>query len=367
MALINLPVWSNDVSPAPLEALVQSAFGWHHETAGRLTGSAQYLQRRWMNQSSPELLAITRRFVKAVLGRDSATLISLFSNSDHMRYVGSAENEIWGGVNFREGYARHNLEIPDNTHREVLVEAFEIGEFGWALYCAEIQFLPVEQPFFFRITLVFALESGLWKISQAHVSTVTPNLEIMGIEHNALDALIEAAESDFHPDGHEDTATVMFTDVADSSAIAASLGDRIWASAIQRHLDAVSATIADNGGNLVKSLGDGTMSTFASARSAMNAAIEIQTLMANADHEPKLRLRIGIHTGDVIQAKGDFFGTVVNKAARIAGAAQPGEIRLSQATQIMVGESVGFTFSDAVTVTLKGLEGAHLIYRLEAG
>jgi class 3 adenylate cyclase len=315
---------------------------------------------------SPELLAITRRLIKAILAKDSATLISLFSASQYMRYVGSAENEIWGGVKFGESYAQHNLEVPDNSYKEVLSEAFEAGDFGWALFCTEIEFSPVERPFLFRMSLVFALESGLWKITQAHISSAVSNMEIMGIEHSAFEALIKAAEGDFQADGQEDTATVMFTDIANSSVIADALGNRVWASTIQRHLEIVTGAITDKGGTLVKSLGDGTMSTFESARSAMTAAIAIQSLMANAAQEPKLRVRIGVHTGDVIQSKGDFFGTVVNKAARIAAAAQPEDIRVSQATQIMVGDAAGFAFSDPATVPLKGLEGEHLIYRLQS-
>ena len=113
------------------------------------------------------------------------------------------------------------------------------------------------------------------------------------------------------------------------------------------------------------SLGDGTMSTFSSTRAAMTAANSIQEQISSQQDEPKLQVRIGINTGDVVQAGDDFFGTVVNKAARIAGIAGAGEIRISDATRIMVGGASEFQFSDPANVALKGLEGDHQLYRLD--
>ena len=157
----------------------------------------------------------------------------------------------------------------------------------------------------------------------------------------------------------------MFTDIANSSAIAAATGDTIWIKAIHSHLEILTYIIAENGGTLVKSLGDGTMSTFSSTRAAMTAANSIQEQISSQQDEPKLQVRIGINTGDVVQAGDDFFGTVVNKAARIAGIAGAGEIRISDATRIMVGGASEFQFSDPANVALKGLEGDHQIYRLD--
>ena len=80
---------------------------------------------------------------------------------------------------------------------------------------------------------------------------------------------------------------------------------------------------------------------------------------------PAIALRIGIHTGKVVQTKDDFFGTVVNKAARIAALAAPGEIQVSDATRKMVGETRDYRFANTTSVQLQGLEGEHLIHRLD--
>jgi class 3 adenylate cyclase len=111
-------------------------------------------------------------------------------------------------------------------------------------------------------------------------------------------------------------------------------------------------------------MGDGTMSSFPSARRALSAAQEIQRAMAAAGDEPRLALRIGLHTGEVVQAQDDFFGSVVNKAARIAASAGEGDIRLSDVTRAMIGAAPEFDFDGPETVLLKGLDGEHRLYRL---
>jgi class 3 adenylate cyclase len=88
------------------------------------------------------------------------------------------------------------------------------------------------------------------------------------------------------------------------------------------------------------------------------------TAIAESAGEPRLQIRIGLHTGDLVEQEGDVFGTVVNKAARVASSAAPSEIRLSEATRIMVGTGE-FGFSDKASVARKGLEGEHVIHKLD--
>jgi class 3 adenylate cyclase len=76
-------------------------------------------------------------------------------------------------------------------------------------------------------------------------------------------------------------------------------------------------------------------------------------------------LRIGIHTGSVVQTSDDFFGTVVNKAARIAALAAPGEIQVSDATRKMVGDTQDYRLANTRSVQLEGFEGEHIIHRLK--
>ena len=314
---------------------------------------------------SPEIVAVIRRFNDAMRRKDGPALTNMMSTSDHLLYQGSAEGETWSGPLLRKGFADHAREIPDFDWEEISTTAFENGETGWAHCLANLRFHSNGKLVPCRFTFVLVIEEGMWRMIQVHGSNNFPNVEKMGIEHSALDDLIRAAREGFTLDQREGIATVMFTDIVKSSALAAAVGDRLWTATVSRHLALVEKAITDAGGQLVKSLGDGTMSAFPSARAAMTAARAVQRLNAEAGAEPPLTLRIGLHSGDVIQTKEDFFGSVVNKAARIAAAAAPGEIRVSDASRLMAGDSDGFQFEDPLDAVLAGFEGRHMLLRLD--
>ena len=316
-------------------------------------------------KASPELEAIARRSFRAIERRDSASLHNLVSGADAVSFVGTADSEVWRGPAVRDGLGEHFGEVPEFSVRDFHVEAWEAGDAGWSFYDWTLVRPGRSETARLRVTLVFAMEDGAWKIVHRHASVPSPNVAVHGGDHHVLNDLLKAVRTmDPQVDG-SGSASVMFTDIADSSAIAETIGDARWTRTMQAHVALLRQAIESRGGTLIKSLGDGSMSTFASAGQAMQAALDIQASMAAQDEEPRLQLRIGLHTGDVVQADGDFFGTVVNKAARIAALARPGDIRVSEATRIMVGGAAGFTFSDAARVVLKGLAGEHLIYRLE--
>lgn len=317
-----------------------------------------------MIKDSPELAAVASRWVVAIQNKDRKALTNLFSATEHVRYVGTAREELWTGAVLRDGYADHVEEVPNFETRNSDVEAFECGNVGWASWIGEFWFDGVESESVTRFTWVFVLEDGAWKIAHVHVSNPTSNIENMGVDHSALNELVLAAKKDYKPVGGEGTATVMFTDIVGSSPIANAVGDRVWASTINSHFETVSQAIEDNDGYVVKTLGDGTMSTFSSARAAVTAAKAVQKLVTEAEREPRLEIRVGIHTGDVIKADGDYFGNVVNKAARIAAAANPGQILVSDVTRGMVESGGGFVFESAISVMLRGIEGNHSISTL---
>ena len=317
-----------------------------------------------MIRPSQEVLAVVRRWNQAVHRKDGDTLTNMLSRSEHLRYQGSAEGESWSGQLFRQGFGDHVREIPDYEWEEHELEAFECGDVAWSHCLATLTFPNTGTSSLHRFTFVLHLEDGNWRMVQLHVSNPLPNMDKMGADHHALDALIEAAQAADVMQGQSGVATVMFTDIVGSSVIAETLGDVAWSRCVGEHIEAVKACVEANGGRMIKSLGDGTMSSFPSARAALLAAIALQQAVAGATTEPQLRIRIGLHTGDLIEQDGDMFGTVVNKAARIAALAAPGDIRVSDATKIMVGGS-DFKFTDIATTPLKGLEGEHVIHRLE--
>jgi class 3 adenylate cyclase len=314
---------------------------------------------------SPELIAVVQRWNDAVRTKDRAVLSNMLSGSEHLRYQGSAEGESWSGALFRKGFPDHVAEIPEFDWDEHSLEAFECGAVGWAHCIATLRFASNQKAMLHRFTFVLHLEDGVWKMIQFHVSNPIPNMEKLGIEHMALDALVLAARDGFRQDQSEGMASVMFTDIVNSSAIAEMLGDRVWTEAVRKHLDLTRDTIEGQGGQLVKSLGDGTMSSFSSARAALLAATELQQRNGAQQDEPRLRIRIGIHSGDVIQTDDDFFGTVVNKAARVAASATPDEICVSDATRLLAGGEEDLSFGASRSVFLKGLPGEHTTFALK--
>tara|TARA_R110002072_G_scaffold193_5_gene1345 strand:+ start:1087 stop:2049 length:963 start_codon:yes stop_codon:yes gene_type:complete len=317
-----------------------------------------------LTKPSPELAAIAARWIKGMVSQNGETLVNMLTQEEALLFCGTADKEVYRGDFFRDNYAAHVNEIPIGQLENVEIDAFESGDMGWAFWHGHISFPNIDQAPTARVTLIFALEQGIWKVQHIHNSFPVSNIEAWGYEHSAFDDLLRAVATADPQVGKTGIAAVMFTDIVDSSKLADILGDARWTDRVQLHMQSLGDEIARADGRLIKTLGDGTMSTFPSARSAMFAAQAIQRNLAEDLSEPRLSVRIGIHTGDVVEAGDDFFGTVVNKAARIANVTGPGEIRVSDATRIMVGGASEFTFEDAARVKLKGLPDDHTIYRL---
>ena len=106
--------------------------------------------------------------------------------------------------------------------------------------------------------------------------------------------------------------------------------------------------IAEHDGALVKDTGDGAFAAFASARSAVLAAVDLQRRLADArwpDDVP-LRVRIGIHTGPGMPGDGDYHGRAVNRCARVMGAAHGGQVLVTEETAAEVAEVDGIALAD---------------------
>ena len=320
-----------------------------------------------MLQPSPELLAVSRRFHQAILAGNTEILADFFSSADEMRFIGTAENEYWNGTVVRDGIGAFFSEVPDiYAAEEIEAEAFDNGNTGWSSFVYRIHFAGLPEPSVQRTTLVFVLDGAGWKIIHRHGSAPVPNAVHMGSEQTAIQRLVDAARTEgLSLDQKEGLASVLFTDVQASTELAAALGDQRWSSLINEHFADMEKIVTGHRGQFVKSLGDGTLSSFPSAQQALRAAAAMQKSVAAAPTDPRLGLRIGIHTGDVVQARGDFFGSVVNKAARIASAATAGKIMVSDATRAMVASASDFTFVETISASFKGFEGQHLIHQLD--
>jgi len=136
---------------------------------------------------------------------------------------------------------------------------------------------------------------------------------------------------------------------------------------LREHNAIVREQLAAHDGFEVKSEGDGFMLAFQSARKALQCAIETQKVFAkraeSSDHP--IRVRIGLHTGEVIKEGDDFFGKHVNMAARIAGQASGGEILVSSLLKELTASGGDIAFGEGREVELKGLSGTQHVYAVE--
>ena len=127
------------------------------------------------------------------------------------------------------------------------------------------------------------------------------------------------------------TTTIVFTDVVGSTELRARLGEAAADRLFIEHRRRLGTVIARHGGRLVKYLGDGVMASFAAASTAVNAAIAIQTDVAEQGHG--LAVRVGVAVGDVTRDGDDYFGLPVVAAARLEAAANGGQILITEGVE----------------------------------
>jgi class 3 adenylate cyclase len=219
----------------------------------------------------------------------------------------------------------------------------------------------------FRFTVIFHLERGAWKVVHIHRSIAARNEEAWGmIIPTTLDVMTTAVRRE-RPDvtraaAPNGTVTILFTDIESSTRLAEELGDQQWMAVLRRHNAVVRAQVQQHRGYEVKSEGDGFMLAFSSANDGLRCAIGIQHALAGEDCGVPLRVRIGLHTGEAIRERDDFFGKVVILAARIAAEARGTEILVSSLVRELT-ESVGeFRFDRTADAELKGLSGVHRLH-----
>lgn len=153
------------------------------------------------------------------------------------------------------------------------------------------------------------------------------------------------------------TATFVFTDLADSTAIAARLGPAEAEELRQTHFRLLRGAAASSGGTEVKNLGDGLMLSYSSPSRALAGAVGMQQAVEHHNRgggEP-LAVRVGLSTGEATEEDGDYFGDAVVVAARLCAAAEPGRILASDLVRLMVGSHAAQTFGEVHLFDLKGL------------
>ena len=184
------------------------------------------------------------------------------------------------------------------------------------------------------------------------------------IEEILPSALADAPSLARHSD-QRGTVTILFTDIEGSTALAQRIGDKAYHALLAEHNRILREQVAGQGGHEVKSLGDGFMVAFASTARALSCAVDIQKVFAehNETADEPIRVRIGLNAGESIEEAGDYFGTAVTLAARVADRAQGGQILVSELVRNLVGSLAGVEFRDAGRKQLKGI-GRRRVYEV---
>jgi predicted ATPase/class 3 adenylate cyclase len=166
------------------------------------------------------------------------------------------------------------------------------------------------------------------------------------------------------------TVTLLFTDIEGSTRLWEAEPEQM-AVALRRHDEIMRSSIEQAGGYVFKTVGDAFCAAFGTAQSAVGAVLASQqALCAQAWPTSRpVRVRMGLHTGACEEREGDYFGPVVNRAARLEAAAHGGQVLISGVTADLLADALppGVSLRDLGPHRLKDLGRPEQVYQLQAG
>jgi class 3 adenylate cyclase len=154
-------------------------------------------------------------------------------------------------------------------------------------------------------------------------------------------------------------ATIVVSDICDSTAMLERVGDAEWTRIVREHNERIRTVIDRFRGREIATLGDGFLALFDGAGKAVLAAAAMDPAVADLG----IHVRTGVHTGEVAIVGGQARGVAVHAAARVAALAGPGEVLVSGMTHDLLDGS-GLSFESRGAHELKGLSGARPIFAL---
>jgi class 3 adenylate cyclase/dihydrofolate reductase len=157
-------------------------------------------------------------------------------------------------------------------------------------------------------------------------------------------------------------ATVMFTDIVESTARAAALGDRGWRQLLDRHDELARAEVERWHGQLVKSTGDGVLATFDAPTRALRCAFALQRALAGQG----LEIRVAIHCGEVELRGDDIGGIGIHIASRALAEAGDGQVLVTRTVRELA-TGTDLVFTSRGTVGLRGVPGQWELFEASVG
>jgi class 3 adenylate cyclase len=152
-------------------------------------------------------------------------------------------------------------------------------------------------------------------------------------------------------------ATVLFTDIVESTTRVAKIGDRRWRRILEAHDHSVRSHVAEHGGRVLKSMGDGYLATFERPAGAIRCGRAMR-------HDAKslgLQVKVGIHTGECERIGNDVAGLAVHIGARVMAKASPGEVLATSVVRDLVVGS-GIKFAERGAHELRGVPGVWTLH-----
>jgi pilus assembly protein CpaF len=168
----------------------------------------------------------------------------------------------------------------------------------------------------------------------------------------------------------EGTVTIMFTDMEGSTNLLSTRGFTESHEIMKAYETIIDDQVAEHAGRRIKGLGDGLMVSFGSSRHGVECALDIQKAIveySKQNPERKIKIRIGLNTGEVVEEAGDIFGAAVNVAARVAGKARGGEILVSDVVRQLVGPLAEIKFDYRGAYKLKGFPDRWRLHMVTPG
>jgi len=159
--------------------------------------------------------------------------------------------------------------------------------------------------------------------------------------------------------GERMVGTILMTDIVNSTATLERVGDSAWHALLLTHNERLRAQIERHGGREIRTTGDGFQVLFGSAARGVRCA----AAMVDAVRDLGIRIRAGLHTGEVEIAAGNLHGIAVHAAARVSALAGPDEVLVSAVTRDLLDGS-GLAFEQRGLHELKGLTGARPVFAL---
>jgi class 3 adenylate cyclase len=153
-------------------------------------------------------------------------------------------------------------------------------------------------------------------------------------------------------------ATILFTDIVDSTVLARDAGDVAWKRTLAMHDDVVRNVLAGFGGREIETGGDSFLVVFDGAERAIRCALALVEALAAI----RIPIRVGIHSGDVVSSGDQVRGVAVHTAARILAEAGAREVLVSGSTRDLAEGATGLTFDPRGSYPLKGLEREHELF-----